>query len=150
MEKVFENFAATIMKLNKLIQRIKQYEMRDYGLKAIHVMCVYHLNEHPEGLTSSELVKLTLEDKGAISRALASLQEKDYVVYDKSKYNTPVKLTEAGKELAKVIVDRSAKAVEAGSADMPEEQRVMFYKFLGETADRLTDYYALLCSDDKK
>ena len=38
MEKVFENFAVVIMKLNKLIQRIKQFEMREYGLKAIHVM----------------------------------------------------------------------------------------------------------------
>lgn len=150
MERVFENFAASIMKLNKLIQRIKQYEMRDYGLKAIHVMCIYHLNEHPEGLTSSELVKLTLEDKGAISRALATLQVKDYITYDKNKYNTPVKLTPAGKELAKVIADRSLKAVEAGSADMSEEQRVAFYSFLGETADKLTAYYSSLLSNDRQ
>lgn len=149
MEKVFENFAAVIMKINKLIQRIKQYEMRDYGLKAIHVMCVYHLNNHDGGLTSSELVRLTLEDKAAISRALNVLQEKGYIVYDKSKYNTPVKLTDTGKELAEIILDRSSKAVEAGSANMPEEQRVMFYKFLGETADKLSDYYALLCTNDK-
>ncbi|MDE6441171.1 MAG: MarR family transcriptional regulator [Clostridia bacterium] len=150
MEKVFENFAAVIMKLNKLIQRIKQYEMRDYGLKAIHVMCVYHLNNHHEGLTSSELVRLTLEDKAAISRALGVLQEKGYIVYDKNKYNTPVKLTDTGKELAGVILDRSSKAVEAGSANMPEEQRVMFYKFLGETADKLSEYYVSLCANDKK
>lgn len=149
MEKVFENFAASVMKLNKLVQRIKQYEMRDYGLKAIHVMCVYHLNEHSDGLTSSELVKLTFEDKGAISRALGTLQEKGYITYDKNKYNTPVKLTTAGKELAKVIADRSAKAVEAGSTDMSEKQRVAFYTFLDEIADKLSDYYALLLSGEK-
>lgn len=149
MEKVFENFAASVIKLNKLVQRIKQYEMRDYGLKAIHVMCVYHLNEHPEGLTSSELVKLTYEDKGAISRALGTLQEKSYITYDKNKYNTPVKLTPAGKELAKVISARSSKAVEAGSADMSEQQRVAFYTFLEEIADKLSDYYASLIANDK-
>ena len=149
MEKVFENFAASVIKLNKLVQRIKQYEMRDYGLKAIHVMCVYHLNENPEGLTSSELVKLTFEDKGAISRALGTLQEKGYITYDKNKYNTPVRLTNAGKELAKVISDRSSKAVEAGSTDMSEKQRVEFYTFLEDIADKLSNYYASLISSDK-
>lgn len=150
MEKVFENFSVTVMKLNKLIQRIKQIEMRDYGLKAIHVMCVYYLNEHPDGITASELVKLTFEDKGAISRALGTLQEKGYIAYDKNKYNTPVKLTPAGIELAKSISDRTSKAVEAGSSNMPEEQRIAFYRFLCETADKLYDYYALLCANNGK
>ena len=76
MEKIFEHFTISILKLNKLVQKIKQYEMQEYDLKAIHVMCGYYLNEHPEGLTSSELVKLTLEDKAAISRELKYNQDR--------------------------------------------------------------------------
>ena len=79
MDKIFEHFTITILKLNKLVQKIKLYEMQEYGLKAIHVMCGYYLMENPDGLTASELVKLTLEDKAAISRALKTLQEKGFV-----------------------------------------------------------------------
>ena len=39
MEKIFENFTINILKLNKLVNRIKQYEMKEFGLRAIHVMC---------------------------------------------------------------------------------------------------------------
>ena len=59
MEKIFENFTVSVLKLNKLVQRIKQFEMREYKLKSVHVMCVYYLNEHREGLTASELMSLT-------------------------------------------------------------------------------------------
>ena len=149
MEKVFENFAVVIMKLNKLIQRIKQFEMREYGLKAIHVMCVYYLDENPAGLTSGELVKLTLEDKVAVSRAVAALQEKGYVRCGQKTNNAKLTLTDEGKKLAFAISERSIKAVEAGSADMSEEQRRLFYGYLNETADKLTEYYSRLVSDDK-
>ncbi len=149
MEKVFENFAVVIMKLNKLIQRIKQFEMREYGLKAIHVMCVYYLDENPAGLTSGELVKLTLEDKAAVSRAVAALQEKGYVRCGQKTHNAKLTLTDEGKKLAFAISERSIKAVEAGSADMSEEQRRLFYGYLNETADKLTEYYSRLVSDDK-
>lgn len=150
MEKIFENFAATIIKLNKLIQRIKQYEMREYGLKAIHVMCVYYLDENPEGLTSGELVRLTLEDKAAVSRALVTLREKGYIAFDGKRHNAPVKLTEEGKKLAKAVAERSSSAVEAGSAEMTEEQRKLFYGYLNETAEKLSDYYNRLISGDGK
>ncbi|MGN1373278.1 MAG: hypothetical protein ACI4VK_04450 [Candidatus Coproplasma sp.] len=40
MEKIFEQFTITVLKLNKLVQKIKTCEMSDYGLKTIHVMCV--------------------------------------------------------------------------------------------------------------
>ena len=53
MDKIFEHFTITILKLNKLVQKIKIYEMQEYGLKAIHVMCGYYLMENPDGLTAS-------------------------------------------------------------------------------------------------
>ena len=141
MEKIFEHFTISILKLNKLVQKIKQYEMQEYDLKAIHVMCGYYLNEHPEGLTSSELVKLTLEDKAAISRALKALQDKGYVTYDPNRHNALVRLTDEGKRLAEFITERSLKAVEAGSAVLSEEERILFYKSLASIAGNLENYY---------
>ena len=74
MERTFEQFTLLVLKINKLIQRIKTFEIRGYGLKAVHVLCVYFLNENPQGLTAAEIVKLTVEDKAAIRARLPSLK----------------------------------------------------------------------------
>ena len=137
MDKIFEHFTITILKLNKIVQKIKQLESQKHGLKAVHIMCGYYLNEHPEGLTSTELVKLTLEDKAAISRALKTMIQQGYA----EKVGARTVLTGKGKSLAEFITERSDKAVEAGSAFFTDEERVFFYKSLGEIADRLESYY---------
>ena len=144
MDKTFEHFTVTIMKLNKLVQRIKIFEMEEYGLKAIHVMCGYLLREHEEGLTATELAKHTLEDKAAISRALAQMKEKGYVRYGSATYNAKIKLTDEGKRLADEILSKADRAVEAGQAGFNGEERVRFYETLESIADRLAAYYAEL------
>ena len=144
MENIFENFTITILKLNKLVQRIKNFEMQEYGLKTIHVMCVYYLNIHPEGLTASELTKLTLEDKAAISRALKVLQEKGYANYDPNKYNAEIHLTKEGKLLASTVCKKADIAVSAGSYNFTDEQRNSFYVQLKTIADNLEKYYGEL------
>ena len=141
MENIFENFTITILKLNKLVQRIKNFEMQEYGLKTIHVMCLYYLDNHPKGLTASELTKLTLEDKAAISRALKVLQEKGYAHYDPNKYSAEIHLTEEGKKLAAVVYKKADRAVCAGSYEFTEQQRQGFYIQLKTIADNLEKYY---------
>ncbi|MBD5132828.1 MAG: winged helix-turn-helix transcriptional regulator [Clostridiales bacterium] len=141
MEKIFENFTVSILKLNKLVQKIKLYEMEEYGLKAIHVMCGYYLYEHADGLTISELSKYCLEDKAAISRAVSTMRDKDLAAYDAKTYNGKITLTDKGKDFAIAVGHKADRAVNAGSADMTEEQRVEFYKTLGTIVDNLKDYY---------
>lgn len=141
MEKRFENFTITILKLNKLVQKIKLYEMEEYGLKAIHVMCIYYLDEYRQGLTAGELVKLTLEDKAAISRALRLLREKGYVQYDPNRYNAAILLTSEGGQVAEFIRDRAEKAVDAAGGSLSEEERGLFYRSLSSIAERLKAYY---------
>lgn len=148
MEKIFENFTVSILKLNRLIQRIKQFEMREYKLKSIHVMCIYCLNEHPEGLTASELMRLIFEDKAAISRALRQLLEFGYVKYDVKKYNSLIVLTGEGLKVAEYISQKSEKAVKAGSADFNEEERAFFYKSLAQITENLKNYYGELAKND--
>lgn len=144
MEKIFENFTVTVLKLNKLVNKIKTLEMKEYGLKGIHVMCIYYLSEHPDGLTSADLVKLTYEDKAAISRGLALLRKGGYVNYDPDSYNARIHLTQAGKALAEGIAEKSERAVNAGSAVISEEERKKFYKTLNVIADNLRIYYESL------
>ncbi len=141
MDDVFENFTINILKLNKLVHKIKLAEMEEYGLKAIHVMCGYYLLKHPDGLTASEISRLAVEDKAALSRALATMREKDLVVYDPKTYNSVIVLTEQGKRFAEAVLQKADRAVEAGSADMSESERVEFYRTLGVIVDNLSSYY---------
>lgn len=148
MEKIFENFTISVLKLNRLVQRIKQYEMREYKLKSVHVMCVYYLNVHRDGLTASELMRLTYEDKAAISRALRQLLDNGYVKYDIKKYNSVITLTDDGLKVADYITRKSDKAVKAGSAEFSEEERVFFYKSLAQITENLKNYYKELSDDN--
>lgn len=141
MEKIFENFTISVLKLNKLVQRIKQFEMREYKLKSIHVMCIYYLNEHCSGLTASELMRLTCEDKAAISRALRQLLDNGYVNYNIKSYNSVITLTDSGIKIAEYISLKADKAVKAGSAEFSEEERSFFYKSLAQITDNLNKYY---------
>lgn len=144
MEKIFENFTVNILKLNKLVQRIKLYEMEEYGLKAVHVMCGYYLYENPDGLTMSELARYAVEDKAAISRALLTMREKGLVSYDPKTYSASIVLTDAGRSFAEAVLQKAERAVKAGEADMSEERRVEFYKTLSAIVENLTAYYEQL------
>ena len=144
MEDLFEKFTLGILKLNKLVQKIKVLEVKKFGLKSVHVMTLYYLNLNSRGLTAGELVKLTLEDKAAISRALAFMRGQCYVEYDSSSHNAPVRLTAKGRELASYVAGRAAEAVNAGSADFSAEEREFFYKSLIAISDNLEKYYVQL------
>lgn len=141
MKKIFENFTFTVLKLNKLIQKIKHVEMREFGLKTIHVMCLYRLYSNRGGLTCGELVKLTLEDKSAISRAVKVLKQKGYANYDSRSYNSLITLTESGVKIAETTLEKADRAVNAASCDFTEEQRLNFYKSLDVIAKKLQAYY---------
>lgn len=140
MEKIFETFTVTILKIYKLVQKIKQREMRGYGLQCVHVMCIYYLREYSE-LTASELMRLTFEDKAAISRALKTLKQKGYIDYDPKTYGAPVKLTPSGLDFSNVVNEKAEKAVKGGSADLSEQERAFFYKSLSSVAENLKNYY---------
>ncbi len=140
MNERFENFTFLILKAGKLIQKIKNIEMKKFGLKAVHVMCIYYLNRVKEGLTHAELVKATLEDKAAISRALSTLKNKHYISYDEKKYNGLVLLTDEGKKVANVIEKRANNAVNIVGEILTEEERNRFYQSLKSLTENLFKY----------
>lgn len=149
MQDRFENFTFLINKLDKIIQKIKNIEMKDYGLKAVHVMCIYHLSQSADGLTNKELVSLTLEDKAAISRALLLLKDNNYIDYEQNKYNGKIKLNDKGKELANNVRIKTALALENVGVGLTDEERVILYKSLGIIEANLDNYYHKLSSGEK-
>ena len=140
MNQRFENFTYRVIKLYKLVQKIKLTEMKEFDLKGIHVMCIYYLSVNGK-MTASELIKLTLEDKAAISRALKLLAEKKLVTYASDGYNSPVELTQRGISVAEAIEDKAQKAVNAAGGSLTNEQRDNFYECLEIVSTRLEEYY---------
>ena len=140
MNRRFENFTFCIIKLYKLVQKIKLIEMKEFGLKGIHVMCIYYLSVYGK-MTASELIKLTLEDKAAISRALKFLSEKNFVTYAADGYNSPVELTQLGVSVAEAIDAKAKRAVDAAGGTLSEGKRETFYECLETVSERLEEYY---------
>ncbi len=56
MDHRFETFSLSILELNRYLQKIKELEMKQFGLKASHTMCLYYLGQHPESSASSRQI----------------------------------------------------------------------------------------------
>lgn len=154
----FETFTARISSIYRCIQKIKSMEMTEFGLKGSHVMCLFHLGRqddgHPGsaggGLTAGELCALCGEDKAAISRSIAELEERGYLLRPdadgKKAYRAKVHLTPAGKKLARQLDSIIDSAVSRGGADLSEEERAVFYRALTKIESNLR----MICRENEE
>ncbi len=145
MLKLFEVFTNNISVIQKGIQKIKSEEMQKFGLKGNHLMYLFYLLRHEEGLTAAQLSELVGVNKAAVSRALAELYESKVIDYPDyvggKKYNTVAVLTADGKEKAQQIEKRILELIEQMSlVNVKEEDRTTTYIFLRTLAENLTKY----------
>lgn len=140
----FEAFAGLIIELNRCILRIKDNEMKQFGLKASHTMCLYQLSQHKEGLTATQLTELCSVDKAAISRTLKQLSEKALVHCDipenKRSYRTVYQLTDEGERLSNAMNERINQALSTGGDGVTDADREVMYKAMGMIRDNLANY----------
>lgn len=152
MEQRFETFTKSITAIYRLIQKIKNTETTEFGLKGMHVMCLYFLGKHEEGLTSTELCRICDEDKAAISRTVLTLKEKGLVGNAEKgqgkKYRNAIYLTESGRAVSERIAEKVENALNAGSAGLSEEERVKFYDSLLLIAKNLEEYFLSIQGKD--
>lgn len=138
MNQRFQNFLTGITVCYKYIQRIKNAEMTEFGLKGTHVACIFYLSHNPEGLTSAQLCALCAEDKASISRTVAFLRQKGFIESNNSKnYRTPLRLTDAGRDVARQMEPVIEEWVSIGGIGLSDEQRTSFYDTLALIADNL-------------
>lgn len=134
----FQDFLTGITVCYKFIQRIKNAEMTEFGLKGIHVSCLFYLNHNPEGLTSAQLCSLCCEDKASISRVVSDLRSRGYIEQGTGKnYRAPLLLTEAGQQIAHRMDPIIESWVTIGGDGMTDEQRQSFYESLSLIASNL-------------
>lgn len=144
MRNRFESFAGSVLELNRCLQKIKDMEMKQFGLKGTHTMCLYYLGQHEEGLTATRLTALCREDKAAISRCLNQLIQKNLVCCslseNKRSYRTLHYLTEQGRELVCKMNERIEHALTNGGRGLSEQDRNTFYETMEHILDNLLKY----------
>lgn len=134
----FDAFVTGITVCYKYIQRIKSAEVTEMGLKGAHVMCMFHLKQHPEGLTASQLCSLCAEDKAAVSRTVSFLKNEGYVCSEGPKnYRAVLQLTHAGQKVASQFDGLIADWVTSGGSGLSEQERTDFYRGLSLIANNL-------------
>ncbi len=137
----FEKFTTGITRIYKSIQKIKKHKMSTLGLKGTHVMCLYYLSRHSEGLTASKLCQLCSEDKAGISRILADLEQKKLIRYEQNeggkKYRAKALLTKEGLHESRKLTKLILRAVEVGGKGLAEKELEVFYRALFIIADNL-------------
>lgn len=126
MNERFENFTTLIANIHKEIAHLKSKKMKQYGLKGCDCMCLYYLDQHPEGITASELARMIENDRAAISRSLTRLENDACVVVEKtpaSKYRAKVFLTDKAKRILDDINATIDKVMCQATQGISEAQR---------------------------
>lgn len=142
----FEAFTGSVLELNRYLQKLKDIEMKPFGLRANHVMCLYYLGKNPEGLTVTQLAEVCKEDKAAVSRCLAQLIGKELVggnfPQNKRSYRTKLALTNSGRELVQKVYARVDAAMVGGGSGLTEQQRENLYSAMEIIINNLSRYIA--------
>lgn len=119
--------------------------MKQFGLSGNHVMCLFYLAQHQEGLTAAQLCQLMSVNKAAVSRAMAELEEKDYIFYmnqeESKKYRAVARLTVTGFAVTEQLDDIIYEVVNEIGKDLEEEERRVMYQSL-ETVSKNLDILA--------
>ena len=130
----FERFALLIDGVQKSIQKFKNNIAPSLGIKSVHVLWIYELYIHPDGLTSAELAVKSNIDPSLISRELAALKRKGYITKEtnpgKRTYNARITLTPEGKALAKTIYSQALSVQNLVNSGVDESELLLFYSVL--------------------
>lgn len=135
MQERITEFTTSVAGAYKKLKKIKRQQSALYAsfdIREPHVMCLYFLGEHPEGLTVTELANLCYEDKAATSRTVDYLLEKGYVRHEevdaKRRWRSKVRLTKEGTELAEVVRRVASKVSAVITKDIPSQDVEVFYR----------------------
>lgn len=142
MKERFRTFTVLITKIGRAIRKIKTEEMHEYGLSNPHVSCLYYLFKE-NTLTAKEIMDICLEDKAALSRAIAFLEINGYIECDtkqKKRYNSCFKLTEIGLKIAKGIAEKVDAILNYVSAGLTKDKRNDMYESLNLISDNLENF----------
>ena len=127
----FEHFTLSVFSITRYWNKIATEEMRQHGLKGAYVLYLITLSDLEEPPTAARLAELTQRDKADVSRAISTFQKLGYVEpYGESRYRAPIRLTEAGLNLAREVREKADSALQAAGQGLSEEMRRNMYHSL--------------------
>ena len=137
----FREFSGLVSRAEKALQRVKTENVKDYGLRGVHVSCLLALHERPEGLTATELASVCGVDRAQISRVTAELRGLDLVCEaspgPRRRYRGALELTEEGRAAAAEMAGIVDEKLQRVSGDIPPEELTVFYRGFGARVERL-------------
>ena len=145
MEEIrFEKFALLIDGVQKCIQKFKTNVAPNLGIKSVHVLWMYELYIHPDGLTSAELATKSNIDPSLISRELAALRKKGYITKEttpgKRNYNARITLTPEGEIMARNLHTQALCVQDLVGEGISKNELAVFYSVLERLNDNLQAY----------
>lgn len=136
----FERFLYDIATIDRYWHKIANEEMEKYGLKGPYAIYFTTLHQYPEGVTAARLAELCNRNKADVSRAMATMEEKELIVRTSSttnSYRAQILLTPSGKKLALEICSKVMTTVTVGGEGLTEEEKISLYHSLEIIADNL-------------
>lgn len=128
----FSRFIRNVDTVQKSIRKFKIANAEVFGIKSVHILWVYELYSHPEGISGAELAAKSMIDRSLISREIADLKENGYVTTEdtgtKRAYNAKIKLTERGREMARAVGAAGRDIQNRADDGITEEELESFYK----------------------
>lgn len=141
MQERFREFTLLISNVVRTINKIKNFEMKKYGLKGTQVSCLFYLYGSDNELSAKDICSLCQEDKGAISRALKELEDKEFIVCEKNdnkkKYNSALTLTEKGQKVSKQITNTIERIIKYDKNYISETELSEFYQTFNKIYENL-------------
>lgn len=138
----FERFSLAIFEISRYWHKLASEELAAYGLKGSHAIYLTTMYRYKDGVTGPELCELCGRDKSDVSRTIAILQEKGFVIkneVNQSLYRGMLKLTPQGRSVAAQIGKRASLAVELAGKDLDAEERDCFYHALDSITANLRE-----------
>lgn len=140
MDERYARFSTLVLNINRFIQKLKNAQMSEIGLKGNQVQCMYYLHTVQDGLNARQLEELCQEDKAAISRTLSALEKKGLIYLENTSlkvYRNPYRLTPKGIECGNFIAQKIDDFVDMASKGLSEEARKSLYSSLELIYDNL-------------
>lgn len=137
---LFQTFTVQIAEIGRSIQRIKAEEMKEFGLKGLHVSCLYYIYIQREGITLKELCELCNEDKASVSRSLTQLKKDGYIVSENEegrRYKSLLKLTDKGAAIGARVKEKIDRVLSEIRTDLDPKEEIIFYKNLRKICENM-------------
>ena len=130
----FMRFINLIDGVHKSVQKIRLDNAASFGIKSVHILWVYELLKHPEGLSAASLAAISNIDRSLISREISALEANGIIKKEKQSgkrnYNAKIVLTESGIEAAAKIKQLAMTLQQSIGKDIPENELEIFYNVL--------------------